>query len=94
MNKIAKSQNRDIMSTIVKATDCKCIICGKPAVAFFPVIDPDIPSHPYCAECIDKAKLELAMTLWGDDKEMLEVSKAVIEIERKERERRMKNEKG
>lgn len=28
---------------IVKASECKCIECGKPAVAFWPVIDPDIP---------------------------------------------------
>ena len=88
MNKIAKSQNRDIMSAIVKATDCKCIICGKPAVAFFPVIDPDIPSHPYCAECIDKAKLELAIALWGDDEEMMKASKAAIKRIREKRERR------
>lgn len=72
----------------VKASECKCCECGKPAVTFFPVIDPDIPSSPYCAKCIDKAKMELAMTLWGDDKEMLEASKAAIEMIREKRERR------
>jgi hypothetical protein len=30
--------------TYTKATDCKCCVCGKQAVAFWPVIDPDIPS--------------------------------------------------
>lgn len=42
----------------MKATECKCIVCGKQAVAFWPVIDPDIPSNPYCRECLDKEKKE------------------------------------
>lgn len=41
----------------MKAEDCKCILCGKQAVAFWPVIDPDIPSDPYCRECLDKTKM-------------------------------------
>ena len=41
---------------MTKASDCKCIICGKQAVAFWPVIDPDIPSEPYCRKCLDKTK--------------------------------------
>ena len=45
----------------MKASECKCCECGKQAVAFYPVIDPDIPSYPYCRECLDKAKLELAI---------------------------------
>ena len=44
------------MAEQVKATECKCCVCGKPAVAFWPVIDPDIPSHPYCRKCLDKTK--------------------------------------
>ncbi len=40
----------------MKASECKCCICGKQAVAFWPVIDPDIPSHPYCRKCLDKEK--------------------------------------
>lgn len=43
----------------MKATECKCCVCGKQAVAFWPVIDPDIPSEPYCRKCLDKAKKEL-----------------------------------
>jgi ligand-binding SRPBCC domain-containing protein len=49
----------------MKASECKCIECGKQAVAFWPVCDPDIPSHPYCRECLDKAKMELMMKLFG-----------------------------
>jgi len=47
----------------MKASDQKCCICGKQAVAFYPVFDPDIPSHPYCRECLDKAKMELFIKL-------------------------------
>ena len=41
----------------MKASECKCIGCGKQAVAFWPIIDPDIPSYPYCRKCLDKAKM-------------------------------------
>ncbi|MBR3784003.1 MAG: hypothetical protein IKJ78_06035 [Bacteroidales bacterium] len=44
---------------MVKASDCQCCVCGQPAVAFWPVIDPDIPANPYCRPCLDKAKEEL-----------------------------------
>ena len=30
--------------------------CDRQAVAFWPVIDPDIPSKPYCRECLDETK--------------------------------------
>jgi hypothetical protein len=40
----------------MKASECKCCICGKQAVAFWPVVDPDIPSFPYCRECLDNEK--------------------------------------
>lgn len=69
----------------MKASECKCCKCGKQAVAFWPVIDPDIPSYPYCRECLDKAKLELAMKIWGNDSEMLTIAKEVIN-ENKEKE--------
>lgn len=52
----------------VKASDCKCCICGKQAVAFWPVIDPDIPSHPYCRKCLDKEKLATLAGIFGDEK--------------------------
>jgi hypothetical protein len=52
---------------VEKASDCKCCVCGKPAVAFWPCIDPDIPSEPYCRKCLDKAKAEVIMAIWMDD---------------------------
>ena len=36
--------------------DCKCCHCGKEAVAFWPNVDPDIQSYPYCRECLDEAE--------------------------------------
>lgn len=51
------------------AKDCKCCKCGKQAVAFWPVIDPDIPENPYCRECLDASKQRLMMEMfdvrWG-----------------------------
>lgn len=38
------------MSKQVKASYCKCCECGAQAVAFWPCIDPDIPSHPLLPE--------------------------------------------
>lgn len=52
------------MGEKVFAKDCKCCQCGKPAVAFWPCIDPDIPSEPYCRECLDRAKRELLIKLF------------------------------
>ena len=47
----------------------KCCKCGHPAVAVWPVIDPDITSHPYCRKCLDEAKIKLLMEIeeldWG-----------------------------
>lgn len=40
-----------------------CCKCGKQAVAFWPVIDPDIPANAYCRECLDKAKTKLLLEL-------------------------------
>ena len=51
-----------------KASDCKCVECGKQAVAFYPVMDPDIPAYPYCRECLDKFKMELLIKLEEVDK--------------------------
>lgn len=44
---------------LIYAKDCKCVKCGKQAIAFWPIIDPDIPSHPYCRKCLDKEKDKL-----------------------------------
>ena len=49
----------------IHAKDCICIDCGiEQAVAFWPCIDPDIPSHPYCRKCLDKAKIDLMIKLY------------------------------
>lgn len=45
------------------AKDYKCVDCGKQAEVFFPICDPDIPSYPYCRECVDKRKKELMLKL-------------------------------
>lgn len=54
---------------IMKASECKCCVCGKQAVAFWPVFEPDIPSHPYCRECLDKEKRELMLKLFGKEEQ-------------------------
>jgi len=48
------------MAETIQAKDCKCCVCGKPAVAFWPACDLDIPSHPYCRKCLAEA-LNLAI---------------------------------
>ena len=53
------------MADKVKASDCKCCKCGKQAVAFWPVIDPDIPSHPYCRKCLNYEKLKALTNIMG-----------------------------
>jgi len=60
----------------MKASECKCCQCGKQAVAFWPVIDPDIPSNPYCRKCLDKAKIRLLVELY--DKTEIE-AKFIVE---------------
>lgn len=55
----------------MKASECKCIVCGKQAVAFWPIIDPDIPAQPYCRECLDKEKHELMIKLFGDERQRI-----------------------
>ena len=55
------------MSKQTKASDCKCCVCGAQAVAFWPVIDPDIPSHPYCRKCLDKEKLKAMIGEFGEE---------------------------
>jgi hypothetical protein len=47
----------------IHAHDCKCCKCGKQAVCFWPVIDPDIQSNPYCRECKDDQVLMLMIAM-------------------------------
>lgn len=49
----------------MKASECKCIVCEQPAVAFWPLIDPDIPAKPYCRSCLDKAKMQALINSFG-----------------------------
>lgn len=50
----------------MNASECRCHRCSKPAVAFWPRVDPDIRSFPYCAECLKKIELELYVKLAED----------------------------
>ena len=50
----------------MKASECKCCKCGKQAVVFFPVIDPDIPAAPYCRECFDSIKADTMRRLFTE----------------------------
>lgn len=63
----------------MKASECKCSKCGKPAVAFYPCVDPDIPSYPYCADCLHDAMIDMAKAVWPDDKGMQALAKTMAE---------------
>lgn len=58
----------------MEAKDCKCCMCDKQAVAFYPCVDPDIPSHPYCAHHLEEAMIGVAKAVWKDDKGMQAVA--------------------
>ena len=67
----------------MKASECKCCKCGKQAVAFWPVVDPDIPATPYCRECLDKAKIRVLMEVFGKSQEEANIFvKGLNDIER------------
>ena len=48
-----------------KAKDKNCCIkgCKSKAVAFWPVVDPDIPSNPYCRKHLDESKIRLLLMI-------------------------------
>lgn len=48
---------------LIHAKDKKCCECKEKAVAFFPVVDPDIPAYPFCQKHLDKAKISLIKKL-------------------------------
>ncbi len=52
------------------ARDEKCCECKQPACCYWPVIDIDIPSNPYCRSCVDKAKMRLMVKLMAFDDEV------------------------
>ena len=68
----------------MKANECRCCRCGKQAVAYYPCVDPDIPSYPYCAEHLEKAMIDMAKTVWKDDKGMqaMAIQMAKIAVEK------------
>ena len=72
----------------MEAKDDKCCVCGKHAVAYYPCIDPDIPSYPYCADHLEEAMIGMAKAVWKDDKDMQAVAiylaKETIKSYRKE----------
>lgn len=51
------------MAKKIHAKDRKCIECGKQAVVFWPMVDPDIPANPYCQKCLDEAQTQLMIKL-------------------------------
>lgn len=66
INKIAvKNENfcRDILKVMKQAKDYKCSECGEQAVAFWPCVDPDIKSYPWCRKCLDKEKNKLLIKI-------------------------------
>ena len=73
----------------MEAKDSKCCVCGKQAVAFYPVIDPDIPSYPYCADHLEQAMIDTAKFVWPDDKGM----QAIAEYQAKEAVKKYKERK-
>lgn len=50
---------------MTKASDLNCCVkgCKKKAVAFWPIVDPDIPENPYCRKHLDEAKLRLLLRI-------------------------------
>ena len=63
----------------MEAKDDKCCVCGKQAVAYYPCVDPDIPSYPYCADHLEKAMIDMAKVVWKDDKGMQAVAIAMAQ---------------
>lgn len=58
----------------MEAKNDKRCVCGEQAVAMFPLVDPDIPSYPYCAEHLEEAMIDMAKVVWKDDKGMQAVA--------------------
>lgn len=59
--------HRDATTTGVRhAADEKCSRCSAQAVAFWPMVDPDIPAHPYCDECLRDAQDALLLKMYDE----------------------------
>lgn len=59
---------------MVYAKDYKCCVCGKQAEVFWPVMDPDIPSHPYCKECVKEEQMKLLIEFHKIDEKLAKES--------------------
>jgi len=48
-------------------------------VVFWPNIDPDIPSHPYCRKCLDEQQIQMLTATFckGDEKAARAMHKAL-----------------
>ena len=63
-------------------------MCDKQAVAYYPCVDPDIPSHPYCTDHLEEAMIDMAKVMWKGNKGMqavaIQMAKIAAEKYRKE----------
>lgn len=57
---------------LIYAKDLKCCAenCKRQAVCFWPMIDPDIPHHPYCRKCKDEAVMRVLMGMHEADRQL------------------------
>lgn len=53
----------------IKASERKCCKCEKKAVAWWPCIDPDIQSNPYCRDCLDTVKIKTLLAIYELEKD-------------------------
>lgn len=63
----------------MKASAYKCVVCGKPAVAWWPVVDIDIPSLPYCRKCLNEAKMKVLIEAFGYNEKEAKIFTKVME---------------
>lgn len=67
MSRIKDIEKKEaLMDGTIQASECKCCVCGKQAYAFWPVIDPDIPSHPYCEKCLHEQQMKVIIGVMGE----------------------------
>ena len=51
------------------AKNYKCIMdCGRKAVCFWPMVDPDIRENPYCRKCVEEAKFRVLTEIFKKEK--------------------------
>lgn len=62
-NEVKNELSSKLSKKQVQAKDCICCECDNPAVAFWPIIDIDIPHYPYCRSCLDNAEHSLMIKM-------------------------------